>query len=75
MSDNSPALKRLCQTGPVKKIKTISASNVTAQYRTAGGSDRMLPLYSGTVINDELNLGSGRYRSRFCIEGRPVEAR
>src|SRR5882724_4480292 len=37
---------------------------VATQYRTASDSDRMLSL------NEELSLGSGRYRSRFCIEGR-----
>ncbi len=42
---------------------------VTAQYRTASGSDRMLPLtLNRTAFNDGLNLASGRYRSRFCIE-------
>jgi hypothetical protein len=28
----------------------------------------------GTAINDELSLGSGRYRSRFRIERQPFEA-
>ena len=45
------------------------------QYGTARGSDRVLPLNPNrTAINDELSLGSGRYRSRFRIERQPFEA-
>ncbi|MFN2514568.1 MAG: hypothetical protein ABR568_24560, partial [Pyrinomonadaceae bacterium] len=41
------------------------------QYRTGSGSDRVLPLNErGEVYFNRLSLGSGRYRSRFCIEWR-----
>jgi len=38
------------------KIRTISATDVTAQYRTASGSDRMLPLYQNRNYQRRVEL-------------------
>ena len=44
---------------------------LAAPYGTASGSDRIEHSKSGKTATGELNVGSGRYRSRFCTHDCP----
>ncbi len=62
---------------PAKEVATGHhwTEHRVTQYRTASGSDRMLPRCPNrTAFNGELSILPGRYRSRFRIERRPFEA-